>query len=284
MVLATVAAATLLGGPLRAEISFVTGYRADAFSQSGNGPTLSDAGSFFASNLFSVDAGDYFFAEMTYPGPGSPAAMPAAGSTVFAYGSPLYPSQADMDADFPTGTYVFEAFGIGPSDFASFDYLEDKYPESLPYLTGTKYSDLQGMIPTQSFEFTFSPFTPGSGVTESFVFFTVFSVSANAIVFDGGFMPSTTTSLTMPANTLTPEEAYIYELIFSNRVSVPSPGAVFNALLGFDYRTTGRFVTGVPEAGSMTLAGLAAGVGAMVLGRILAHRSRLGNVASTKPA
>ena len=44
MVLATVAAATLLGGPLRAEISFVTGYRADAFSQSGNGPTLSDAG------------------------------------------------------------------------------------------------------------------------------------------------------------------------------------------------------------------------------------------------
>ncbi len=46
----------------------------------------------------------------------------------------------------------------------------------------------------------------------------------------------------------------MYELIFSNRVLVPSPGANFDAVIGFDLRTEGSFFTSsVPEPASLAL-------------------------------
>ena len=77
------------------------------------------------------------------------------------------------------------------------------------------------------------------------MFFTIFDYTANGFVFDAGFQPSTTTSLVLPANTLQPGRQYAYELIFSDRVFVPSPGAIFDAQIGFDVRTMGVFTTAV---------------------------------------
>ncbi len=57
----------------------------------------------------------------------------------------------------------------------------------------------------------------------------------------------------MPGNTLTNGHDYRYELIFSNLNIVPSPGAVFNGQLGFDYRTTGSFSRAVPKPTSRIL-------------------------------
>ena len=63
------------------------------------------------------------------------------------------------------------------------------------------------------------------------------------------------------ANTLTANQ-FTYELDFSNRDNIPSPGAEFAAQLGFDTRTDGNFTTaqaGAPEPGTFALLGLALG-------------------------
>ena len=113
---------------------------------------------------------------------------------------------------------------------------------------------MQGTNAAAAFTFHFSPFTPDPLATESILFFTIFNFSTNSIVYDAGFLPATTTSLTLAANTLQPGTQYSYELIFSDRTSVASPGADFNAQLGFDRRTTGVFRTAaVPEPASLAI-------------------------------
>lgn len=258
-VLLAVGASLLLaaGRPPRAEaqISFVDLFRSQALTQSGNGSSLATSGFFFNSRVFSVNPGDFTAGTITYPGPGSPASMaPADASTLF-FGSPLLASQAVMDADFPTGTYAFDVSGPSITDSASADYTADFYPQSLPFLDSTNYTDLQGMNAAAPFAFSFSPFTTGSGVDASFIFLTIFDVNTATLAFDAGFLAPTTSGLVLPANTLLPGHDYIYELIFSNRVLVPSPGADLSAQLGFDYRTQGRFTTSaVPEPGGAVAA------------------------------
>src|SRR5581483_11614117 len=122
---------------------------------------------------------------------------------------------------------------------ASVDYTADDYPQSLPFLTGNDYSALQGMHTGSAFDVHFSPFATGGQANDSFIFFTIFDPSTNSFVFDAGFLPATAAGLTLPANLLKPNHAYIYELIFSNRDLVPSTGTVFASQLGFDFRTRG---------------------------------------------
>ena len=116
------------------------------------------------------------------------------------------------------------------------------------------------MNPNVPFTVHFSPYVTGTQATESILSFTIFDVTANTFVYDAGAQPASTTSLTIPAGTLAPSHTNIYELIFSNRDSVPSPGAQSNAQIGFDLRTTGTFTTAVPEPATLALLVFAAGM------------------------
>jgi hypothetical protein len=242
-----------------AQISFVNLFRNLPYVQTGNGSALTPLGAFFSSGVNSVNPGDYNTGTMTYPGPGSPVSLNVASSTTLAFQTGLYPSQAAMDSDFPTGTYQFDVSGALPPSTASLSYTADFYPQSLPFLTGNNFSDLQGMNSAAPFTFLFSPFVTGAGVNSSFIFLTIFDLTTSTFVFDAGFLPAITTSFVLPANMLMPGHDYSYELDYSNRVLVPSPGAVFDGQLGFDVRTTGRFSTSaVPEpAVAVTTLGIA---------------------------
>ncbi len=128
-------------------------------------------------------------------------------------------------------------------DTASYSYTADDYSQSVPYLTGSDYGSLQGMDSTQPFVFHLSPFTTGSSATFSFIFLTIFDRTTNSYVFNDGFLAATTSSITLSANALAPGDQYIYEIDYSNRDSVPSPGASNPAELGFEVRTQGQFST-----------------------------------------
>jgi PEP-CTERM motif len=157
-------------------------------------------------------------------------------------------------------------------DTASYDYAADDYALSAPFLTGTDFTSLQGMDASKSFTFHFSPDVTGSNATASFIFFTIFDFTKNASVFNAGFLNPSTTSVTLAANTLTGGDLFGYELDFSNRDLVPSPGAVFQAQLGFDLRTDGTFraaPAAVPEPSTLALLG----VGSLVA-RISARRRK----------
>lgn len=233
--------------PVRADISFVNMFRNDAFTQTDNGNSLSVLGSFLSLGLTSTGPNNYNTVLATYPGPASPVALVPVNPTLFAYQTGFYPTQAAMDADFPTGTYTFDATNASGTDTASFVYASDAYPLTRPYLTGTNYTDLQGMNAGASFAFQFSPYTPHPSANAAFRFFTIFDFTANAFVYNAGFLPPATPGLTLPANTLLPGRQYAYELIFSDRVFLPSPGAAFDAQIGYDLRTSATFTTAVPE-------------------------------------
>jgi hypothetical protein len=254
-----------------AQISFVNLFRNLPNVQTGNGNSLGASGAFFSGTLFSVGAGDFAAGTLTYPGPGSPVPLTLTSPTTLLFQTPTLASQAAMDAAFPFGTYQFDATGgtMGPAT-ATIGYTADFYPQSLPFLDGTNFSDLQGMNAAAPFAFDFSPFITGGGVSESFIFFTLFDVNTSSFVFNSGFLPASTTGLVLPANTLQAGHAYSYELDFSNRLLVPDPGAVFLGQLGFDSRTTGRFsTTAVPEPGIAII-----GLGLVVSSAAILRRRR----------
>lgn len=259
----------------RGDILHLNMFRSASYNQTGNGATLVPLGYFFSSILFSADPDEFDAAMMSFPGPGSPLAMTKSSPTVFVHQSGIFVTQGAMDAAYPFGTYSYDASGPGGPDIASFMYAVDDYPLSFPYLTGTDFTDLQGLNKNNAFDFHFSPFVPGGQATESLMVFTIFDHVSNTIVFNPGFLPATTTGLTLPADTLQSGRLYSYELIFSNRDHVPSPGADFNAIVGFDFRTRGSFTTAIPEPGNLAPLSLGFAAASLIIGlRVLKHRTK----------
>lgn len=257
---AAVATTVLFASAASADISFVNMFRSDSYTQTANGNSLTSNGSFLSFDLNSTTANEYASALVTFPGPASPVTLlPTSTPTILSYQTGSYPTRAAMDADFPTGTYVFTATppatrGV-PVNTTRFDYTTDAYP-TVPYLTGTDYAALQGMNATAPFTAHVSTFTPDAATSEGLMFFTVFDETTTTRVFEVDFLPPSTTSVTIPANTLTAGHDYQYEIVFSDRVFAPSPGAQFDAQLGFDARTSGLFTATAPEPTTL-LAGAA---------------------------
>lgn len=253
----------LAGGAPRAvagTISFVDIFKNVGYVQTGNGATLSSNGAFFSADLNSGAPDDYSSVTMTYPGPGSPASLPESNppSTDYHYQTGSFASQADMDAAFPTGTYTFST---NTGDIASLDYTSDDYSQTLPYLTGSDYSNLQDMNPGDAFTFDFSPFVTGGNPleTSSFIFFTIYDYTLGQQVYDAGFLPATTTSVTVPGGTLHYGDSFAYEIDFSDRDTPFGNGGTFPPQIGFETRTDGTFtaaIQSVPEPGTLILTGI----------------------------
>jgi hypothetical protein len=240
-------------------ISFVESFRNQSNTQTGNGNSLTFQQTFYSADLITTVANPYTSAAMTYPGPGSPRNLPQTSSTDYGFQTPALASKAVMDAQFPTGTYVFKGTNGATTDTASYNYTTDDYVLSVPFLTGTDFTSLQGMDTSKPFTFHFSPDVTGPNATFSFIFFTIFDFTKNASAFNAGFLNPSTTSVTLAANTLTGGDLFGYELDFSNRDLLPSPGAVFQAQLGFDVRTDGTFraaPAAVPEPSTLALLGV----------------------------
>jgi hypothetical protein len=245
-------------------ISFVNIFGNIDYIQTGDGNALTRNGTFFSADLNSSVANAYASASVTYPGPGSPQALTQGSPTDYHFQTPTLPDLATMEAAYPMGAYTFQGVNGPNSDTATLDYAADDYPQSNAYLTGTDYSSLQGMDASQAFTFHFSPDLTGSNAAASFIFFSIYDETAGMFAFTDGFLPASTTSVLLPANTLTSGHLYDYELDYSNRDILSNPGgADFGPQLGFDTRTDGTFTTAAaatPEPGGaamIVIAGLA---------------------------
>jgi hypothetical protein len=108
-----------------ADISAISLFRSVTFEQTGDGSTLTDTGAFFTADLGATVADEYSSVSMT-PGAGSPVTLTPYDSLTYSYQTALLSSQAEMDSDFPTGTYDFDA--DSGTDTTSVDYAEDAYP------------------------------------------------------------------------------------------------------------------------------------------------------------
>jgi hypothetical protein len=230
-------------------------FRNNVYTQTGNGNSLSFTGSFFSTDLNSTGSNQYTSVQVTYPGPGSPITLTPTSATVLSFQTGFFSTQAAMDTAFPTGTYTYTTT---PSSLTTtLSYSANAFTSTLPFLTGTTFSALQGMNAGAPFTFPFSTFTPNALTTTPFLFLTIFDNTSGTTPYNNGFLPATTTSLTVPANTLAPSHSFTYQLIYSDRV-IPAqtpPGAAFPPQIGFDIRTLGSFTTAaaVPEPLSLLL-------------------------------
>jgi len=259
LTLATSVAWLVYGAPTAraGNIAYLDIFKNIDFLQTGDGQTLTGNGAFFSADLNSDTVNDYSSVSMTYPGPGSPVNLPEASSPSMDYHvqTTSFASQGDMDAAFPTGTYTFDT---DTADTATLRYTGDDYSITQPYLMGTDYSSLQGMDPGDPFSFDFSPFETGSTATSSLIFFTIYDETLGETVYNEGFLPSSTASVTVPGGTLAFGDTFDYEIDFSNRDTGTGSGGALAPLLGFDTRTDGTFTSEeqpatVPEPGTVAL-------------------------------
>jgi PEP-CTERM motif len=243
------------------DISYVTTFKNIDYHQTSNvtdSSQLTFNGTFFSADLFSTTANAYSSASVMIPG-GSSIALTQNFPADYGFQTGLLPDQATMDAAFTTGTYTFTGVNGAQTDTATLNYTGDDYSKTVPFLTGSTYSDLQGLNAAQNFTFGVSPFTPGGNQTDAFVFLTVFDSSGN-VAFTQGFLNPSTTSITMGAGTLQAGTAYNYEVDFSDRdIATDLNGAEFPPQVGFDVRTDGTFTTAaaspIPEPSSFLLLG-----------------------------
>ncbi len=165
-------------------------------------------------------------------------------------------------ATYGTGTYHFALNGgtyAGSS--ADLSMPAEDFPSTLPFLTGTSFSRLQGMDAHQSIALTWNPFTDTIG-NNSFntSYFNIYDVTSGAFVFSNYGSGASYLGETIGANTLASGHQFTYTLTFSSRYdgAPNASGNGFNGssgLAAFDYSTTGSFSTAVPEPSVLALAG-----------------------------
>lgn len=259
---AALAAVLVAASPAPAAIVTVDISRDIQYAQTGPN-TVTQSGYFFSARTFGDGgAGDPTAGTLTYPGPGSPAALnPIPGNpTVLIYQSTLLPDQSTLDADYPTGTYTFDTDGTPtPIDV---EYAADYYPDNVPALTAASYTGAQGLNAAAAYLFAFNQLDPNDDPTanEANPYFVVRD-ALGAVVFDSGALPTAATSYLLAANTLQANTAYQFEVIFSSRVVTFDGNTGVFLVQEFNTRTNGRFFTAapaaVPEPAGLTLLGAA---------------------------
>ena len=219
--------------------------------------TLSAAPYFFS--LGADNASGFTSATATLPD-GSTIGLPSSGPGAFNQNSPLFTSQAALQAAYPTGTYTISANGpSGPTSIA-IQYAQDLFATTIPLVTN--FNTLAGVDPAKAIPISFSGFSVPAGATQGIIFFTVGS-------YDAGFLPNTDTGTSILANTLAPDTTYTYQLDYSVRLGGYDSATGDFSEQGFDLRTLGTFTTGAvpePSTWAMILLGFV-GIGFMAYRR-----------------
>lgn len=191
---------------------------------------------FFSIGATFLTAGDYVAATASYPGPGSPQTLALIAPTEFDFSSSAFTSFSTLQAAYPFGTYTVTGAGNQISSTNSVSYQANYFTSTVPAVTN--YSSLNGFNPANDFTVHYNSFTPNPQVTTGFTFLTIWNANTHQVIFQDSFQsPSSTTAL-IPADTLSPNTNYTFELDFSDRLIV---GA---STQGFDMRTDGSFTTG----------------------------------------
>lgn len=255
------------------DISYVQLFENLTNEQTSNAAATPD-GAFINLDLYTTTADPYTSASVSDPSSTSPQTLTLTSPTDYDY-TTSFASGSAMQTAFPFGTYTYTGnYGGGGSDTASLSYTANDFNSSAPYLLGSEYSELQGLNSSQSFTFSWNPFTAGATAQEgSFIFFTIFDETTDTQAYTAGFLTPSTTSVTVPGGTLVPGNLYDYEIDYSNRDGNSSDGSgstEYIPELGFDVRTDGTFTTSpVPEPRSYV-----ALLGAGLLGLLMLRRRR----------
>ena len=218
------------------------------FEQTG-ATTVSSTGGFFSARAFINSSTDFTGGTLTYGGSGSPQTLGFVPvDKAWEYGSPQDPSFSDLQTQFPTGDYTFNLTGgvFGPAS-VTINYAGDAYSNT-PELTADSFTGLQGLKAADPYTVSFNNMVVNSNANASFIFFSVVN-SSNTPVFTQSFLPSDTTSVTIPGGTLLPGQTYTFDLNFDDRITGADPNSGVPTTQFYDTQTLGSFSAAgaVPE-------------------------------------
>lgn len=206
------------------------------YSQTGNStPSLSNQ-VFETDALFNtgstggtITAGTTTSPSQTYP------LAPGGSGVVY------YSATVSGYSGFPAGTYTI-ATNNGQTTTISYGGTP-LFSSAVP--TISNFTSLEGMNPNQSFTIDVNSFVGAAGTNSDSTLFTIYS--AAGAVFSTGFLSPSTTSITVPAGTLSPNTLYQTDFIFDDRLQSTSNSIGTEQI--FDQRNDSLFTTGpaVPE-------------------------------------
>jgi hypothetical protein len=250
-----VAAAAIVAEPSSARAGFTQFFQLHAtdYSQNSNSPPAAESSASYLARPTSTTSPDFTSVTLTPPvGSSFGLTESPAGSGFWDSGlfSHQFATNAQLDAAFPTGTYTLTGAGGSSPASATITYAQSAYPVTVPFLTGTTYSSLQGLDSSQPITLTWDAFVPSSLATSSSLFLTINGTSGT--VFNQ-FLPTSATSVTLAANTFSPGAHYTFQLgWFSDVTSTNTAGTFLDNR--FAYATTGAFTAAaVPEPSTLVL-------------------------------
>jgi hypothetical protein len=205
-------------------------------------------------------------------------------------------TRAELDSDFPAGSYILDDSNSKTSASLSvtLKYAGKDHFAPPPTLTASSYDGLSGLNPDQPYTFSFDEFSPPSKYL-GIIFFTVTDVSTGAVVYSTSTETLTTTGFTVPADTFASDTDYVEDLDFSTRREIKRPACDSSEKKqcpslgeeGWDSRSEAFFTTGsgaasvtfaatAPEASTWTM--MLVGFAGLGLARYrLSERRRLAN-------
>ena len=216
---------------------------------SGIAPTNPSYYFYSASGQFG-NPGDFTSGTLTFPGPGSPQPLtvPTGGNT-FSFGSPTtYLTLSSFQTHYPFGTYTYSlTAGTSPPESESLDYTQS-YHSNIPALSATSYHALQSLNTNSALTLTFNASTPNPNANRNYGQFIISDLTQNyAVVYDSGTFSTTTTSVTVPAGTLSSGHQFLYTLYFVDNVDTVDSVQNVQLEQRFDNDTQGTFPTTAPS-------------------------------------
>lgn len=251
--------AMAVAGPAAADLTFFEVAKWQTYTQNSNAqPTVTNSYGFTA-RVFSNSAGEVMNGTVETPLTTVYNTAPN-GAFVSGYSNFSFANEAAMDALFPTGDYTFtltDGPRAGDSDTVTFN--DPGWADTVPYLTGTTYSDLQGADVNSAISFNWTTYdTPGTYTTRQTYFYLYDITAGGGTVFAQQGNADTFTSKTFAAGSLIAGHTYQFQLLFgaldqSESAVGLAPARPTTAMY---VNTTGRFTTAVPEPATMAALGL----------------------------
>jgi len=235
------------------DVNYYNVNKIDFLTQTGLASPTTDTFA-FGSVVGQTSGGSLSSGSLTLPA-GSASASPLAyilnGNGNLSLSGPNSPTQAGLDAEYNTGTYVFNINGGSGSYSASITTPADAYPASTPTITNTNWSGGALVIdPAQSFTLTWNSFSN-------------FSTGDSVQLFDSSgafnfFYNTNTTSQTFAADTFAPNTSYAFTLGFSDDAA-NNDSSIPNALGEALYINDTRFTVQAPEPSTTAILSIGMG-------------------------
>lgn len=194
--------------------------------------------------LITTSTGDIGTATFTVAnnGPTLPLQDQFAG-ILYEFRSSTFSTSAPLLAAFPAGTYTFNISGgtLGVGQGVVQRSAQATWPAETPAFTPATFNSFTAVDPDQDLTVEFNGFTANPVANESLIFL---FVTGDLGTEFATIVPNTTTSIVIPANTLTPNTNFRVSLFYSSRQVFQNAG--FGGALGlsaFDSVTEATLVT-----------------------------------------